>query len=46
LYYRDKIEGGSFGLIFAGINQKDGREVAVKRIEKLRMKRPEDRREI
>ena len=45
-YYGDKIAGGSFGLIFAGINEKDGREVAVKRIEKLRMKRPEDRREI
>jgi serine/threonine protein kinase len=45
-YYRDQIAGGSFGLIFAGINEKDGREVAVKRIEKLCMKRPEDRREI
>jgi serine/threonine protein kinase len=45
-YYRDQIAGGSFGLIFAGINEKDSREVAVKRIEKLRMKRPEDRREI
>jgi hypothetical protein len=45
-YYRDQIAGGSFGLIFAGINEKDGREVAVKRVEKLRMKRPEDRREI
>jgi hypothetical protein len=44
-YYRDQIAGGSFGLIFAGINEKDGREVAVKRIEKLRMKRPEDRDE-
>ena len=45
-YCRDHIGSGSFGLIFAGINAKDGREVAVKRIEKLRMKRPEDRREI
>ena len=44
--YRDQIAVGSFGLIFAGINEKDGREVAVKRIEKLRLKRPEDRREI
>ena len=45
-YCRDHIGSGSFGLIFAGINAKDGKEVAVKRIEKLRMKRPEDRREI
>ena len=45
-YCRNHIGSGSFGLIFAGINEKDGREVAVKRIEKLRMKRPEDRREI
>ena len=45
-YYRDQIAGCSFGLIFSGINEKDGREVAVKRIEKLHMKRPEDRREI
>ncbi|KAK3753717.1 hypothetical protein QZH41_013809, partial [Actinostola sp. cb2023] len=31
---------------FAGINEKDGMEVAIKRIEKLRMVRPEDKREI
>jgi serine/threonine protein kinase len=46
LYHRDHIGRGSFGLIFAGINEKDGREVAVKRLGKLRIKRPEDRREI
>jgi serine/threonine-protein kinase/endoribonuclease IRE1 len=45
-YCKDHIATGSFGLIFAGINEKDGREVAVKRIEKLRMKQPEDKREI
>ena len=45
-YHREHIGSGSFGHIFAGINEKDGREVAVKRIEKLRLKRPEDKREI
>ena len=45
-YHKEHIGSGSFGHIFAGINEKDGREVAVKRIEKLRLKRPEDRREI
>ncbi len=44
--HQENIGNGSFGLIFAGINEKDGREVAVKRVEKLRMKRPEDKREI
>ena len=45
-YHREHIGSGSFGHIFAGINEKDGREVAVKRVEKLRLKRPEDKREI
>ena len=45
-YHRQHIGSGSFGHIFAGINEKDGREVAVKRVEKLRLKRPEDKREI
>ena len=44
--HQENIGNGSFGVIFAGINEKDGREVAVKRVEKLRMKRPEDKREI
>ena len=35
-YHRDKIGNGSFGSIFAGINTKDGRKVAVKRIDKSR----------
>ena len=46
LYHRDPISSGSFGDVFAGINEKDGREVAVKRMVKLRMQRPEDKREI
>ena len=46
LYHEGHIGNGSFGSIFAGINSKDGREVAVKRAEKLRMQRAEDRREI
>lgn len=45
-YHQSNIQSGSFGLVFAGINEKDGREVAIKRIEKLRMHRPEDKREI
>ena len=45
-YHRDKIGNGSFGSIFAGINKKDGGEVAVKRIDKSRLERPEDKREI
>ena len=45
-YHSECIGSGSFGHIFAGINEKDGREVAVKRVEKLRLKRPEFEREI
>jgi serine/threonine protein kinase/ankyrin repeat protein len=45
-YCKDYIASGAFGVIFAGINQNDGREVALKRIEKLGMKRRKDKREI
>ncbi|CAB4002406.1 Serine threonine- phosphatase 6 regulatory ankyrin repeat subunit B [Paramuricea clavata] len=45
-YCKDYIARGAFGVIFAGINQNDGREVALKRIEKLGMKRRKDKREI
>jgi serine/threonine protein kinase len=45
-YHQYNIQKGSFGLVFAGIYEKGGREVAIKRIEKLRMHRPEDKREI
>jgi hypothetical protein len=36
--YRNQIAGGSFGLIFAGINEKDGRAVALKRIQQFASK--------
>ena len=46
-YHKEHIGSGSFGDVFAGINKEDGREVAVKRVVKLRLiRRPEDRREI
>jgi serine/threonine protein kinase len=45
-YCTDDIGSGSFGFVFSGINKKDGREVAVKRVVKLSMKRPKDRQEI
>jgi serine/threonine-protein kinase/endoribonuclease IRE1 len=40
------LGSGAFSLVFPGINETDGREVAIKRIEKLRLPRPEDKREI
>ena len=46
LYHKHHIGHGSFGFIFAGINTKDGREVAVKRMEINRVERPEYKREI
>ena len=46
LYHKHHIGRGSFGFIFAGINTKDGREVAVKRIEINRVELPEYKREI
>ena len=45
-YHRKHIASGSFSYIFVGVNEKDGREVAVKRIVKSRLQRPEDKREI
>ena len=45
-YHRHPIGAGSFRDVFAGINEKDGREVAVKRMVKLHLHRPEDKREI
>ena len=45
-YHKDRIGKGSNGVVFAGINTKDGGEVAVKRIDKSRLERPEDMREI
>ena len=46
LYHERHIGNGSYGFVFAGINSKDGREVAVKRVERLRMQRAENIREI
>ena len=45
-YHCQPIGSGDFGHVHVGINEKDGQEVAVKRIEVLRLHRPEDRREI
>ena len=45
-YHKEHIESGSYGDIFAGINKKDGREVAIKRIVKSRTQRAKDKREI
>ena len=45
-YCKDHIARGAFGVIFVGINQNDGREVALKRIQKSDMERPKDKREI
>ena len=45
-YHNDKIGSGAFGHVFAGVDEINGREVAVKRIEKQRLVGPEDRREI
>ena len=46
LYHRAPIGSGTFGDVFAGINEKDGGKVAVKRMVKLHMQRPEDKSEI
>ena len=45
-YHTTPIGSGAFGYVYAGLDSKDGREVAVKRVEKVRMCRPEDHREI
>ena len=45
-YSSEPIGSGSFGDVFVGINEKDGREVAIKRIVLQRLNRPEDKREI
>ena len=45
-FHMDPVGSGAFGHVYAGVDATDGREVAVKRFEKLRMCRPEDRREI
>ena len=45
-YHTTPIGSGAFGHVYAGLHSKDGREVAVKRIEKVRMRQPEGHREI
>ena len=45
-YHKEKVGTGSFGSIFAGINTRDGEEVAVKRMDKSRLKPREVKREI
>ena len=45
-YHCQPIGSGAFGHVHVGINEKDGQEIAIKRIELLRLHRPEDKREI
>ena len=45
-YHREHIGSDSFGHVFAGIDKEDGREVAVRRAKKLRLKNSEDKREV
>ena len=45
-YHKEKVGTGSFGSIFAGINTRDSEEVAVKRMDKSRLKPREVKREI
>ena len=45
-YHREHIGSDSFWRVFAGIDKEDGREVAVRRAKKLRLKNSEDKREV
>ena len=45
-YHKEPIGSGAFGHVYPGIDERNGREVAVKRSEKQRLLRPEARREI
>ena len=45
-YHKEPIGYGSFSHVYARVDEKDGREVAVKRVEKDRLCRSEDQREI
>ena len=45
-YHKEKVGTGSFGSVFAGINTRDSEEVAVKRMDKSRLKPREVKREI
>ena len=46
VFHRDPIGTGSFGYVFAAINPKDGREVALKRVERLRLQTRQENREV
>ncbi|XP_067028430.1 uncharacterized protein [Acropora muricata] len=45
-YHREPIGSGSFGRVFAAINSNDGREVALKRVERLRLQTRQENREV
>lgn len=45
-YHVDPIGTGAFGQVYAGLDERDGREIAVKRLFKGDLSRPEDDREI
>ena len=45
-YHTKPIGSGTFTFVYAGLNSMNGMEVAIKRIEKMRICRPEDSREI
>ena len=45
-FHTEHIGSGAFGDVHAGINTSDGREVAVKCIERRHLNSPEDRREV
>ena len=44
--HKEPIDAGAFGHVFTGVDRRSGREIAVKRMVKERLVRPEDRREI
>ena len=45
-FHIEPIDSGSFGNVFAGINSKDGKEVALKRVERLRLQTRQVNREV
>ena len=46
-YHNEAIGSGAFGYVFAGVDERNGREIAVKRVEKQKLFHgPENRREI
>ena len=45
-YHKEPIGSGSFGSVFAAINSEDGKEVALKRVEKVRLQTRRVNREV